>query len=374
MPQNISFSKMQSWKLKKLTESSYNMDRIPVSTIELICLGSSFAFSGLFCYLYRKKRATVQVLKEAPKFQINKQLVEFLNATPGNCVEYAVVEGITRPVGESLRSHYQDDCTGVMQRLILKEHKLIWNNLARSWNDSERIIHQKENVVPFDLISPEGGKSAIRVINPLEASGLQFETVYERFHQAAQGFTDIIGHYLSGEKPKGFLETEEIVRVGATLTGIGELVLDSDKIIKLQPPKDGLEYFLSTLDLPSILKQQESSVKLWKVLMTICTLTGIAVVMVVLRRMYHEFSEKQELEEMRKSYERFNESRRKPGSTADDEIPENACVICLSKPRECVFLTCGHVCCCYDCHRALPSPICPICRSCIVRVVPLYQA
>ncbi|XP_043558385.1 mitochondrial ubiquitin ligase activator of nfkb 1-A [Chiloscyllium plagiosum] len=249
------------------------------------------------------------------------------------------------------------------------------NSCFRNRNDSERIIHQRVNVVPFDLISPEGGKSSIRVINPLEASGPQFETVYERFHQATQGFTDIIGHYLSGEKPKGFLETEEIVRVGATLTGIGELVLDSDKIVKLQPPKAGLEYFLSTLDFPSILKQQESSVKLWKMFMTICTLTGIALILVVLRRMYHEFSEKQEQEELRRSYKRFNESRGIPGSTADgDEIPENACVICLSKPRECVFLTCGHVCCCYDCHRALPSPICPICRSYITRIVPLYQA
>uniref|UniRef100_UPI00398E7165 mitochondrial ubiquitin ligase activator of nfkb 1-A n=1 Tax=Pristiophorus japonicus TaxID=55135 RepID=UPI00398E7165 len=351
------------------------MDRIPVSTVELICLGSSFAFSGLFYYLYRKKKASVEVLKEAPQFQINKQLVEFLNGTPGKCVQYAVVEGITRPVGESLRSHYHDDCTGVMQRLILKEHKLIWNNLARSWSDSEQIIHERVNVVPFDLISPEGGRSSIRVINPLEASGPQFETVYERFHQAAQGFTDIIGHYLSGEKPKGLLETEEIVRVGAALTGIGELVLDSDKIIKLQPPKDGLEYFLSTLDFRSIVKQQESSVKLWKIFMTISTLTGIAVIMVVLRRMYHAFNEKQEQEEMRRSYERFNESRRVSGMTGgDDETPENACVICLSKPRECVFLTCGHVCCCYDCQRALPTPTCPICRSCIVRVVPLYQA
>lgn len=357
--------------------ASCNMDRIPVSTVELICLGSSFAFSGLFYYLYRRKRTTVEVLKEAPQFQINKQLVEFLKATPGKCVQYAVVEGITRPVGERLRSHYQDDCTGVMQRLILKEHKLIWNNLARSWSDSERIIHERVNVVPFDLISPEGGKCAVRVINPLEASGPQFETIYERFHQATQGFTDIIGHYLSGEKPKGFLETEEIVRVGATLTGIGELVLDSDKIIKLQPPKDGLEYFLSTMDFPSILKQQESSVKLWKVFTTICTLTGVAVIMVVLHRMYREFNEKQEREEMRKSYERFKESRHAAGVTSvgdEDDIPANACVICLSKPRECVFLTCGHVCCCYDCHRALPTPICPICRSSIVRIVPLYQA
>eukprot|EP00062_Callorhinchus_milii_P000219 gi/632934059/ref/XP_007898010.1/ PREDICTED: mitochondrial ubiquitin ligase activator of nfkb 1-A-like [Callorhinchus milii] len=354
------------------------MDKIPVSTLELICLGSSFAFSGLFYYLYRKKKATVNILKGASQLQINDQLVEFLNDTPGKCVHYAVVEGVTRPVKEVLHSHYQDKCNGVIQRLILKEHKLIWNHLARSWNESERIIHQRVNTVPFDLVSSYGGRRSVRVISPLEASGLEFDTVYERFHQAAQGLTDLIGHYLSGEKPKGFLETEEMIRVGATLTGIGELVLDSDKIVKLQPPRDGLEYFLSTLDFSSILKQQESSIRLWKVFMAVSSLAGIVVVAVVLRRMYCQFNEKTEQEEMRRKYEslRVGESGDVAGGAAGgtNETPENACVICLSNPRECVFLSCGHVCCCYDCFRALLTPSCPMCRSLIVRVVPLYQA
>lgn len=39
------------------------------------------------------------------------------------------------------------------------------------------------------------------------------EVIHEKFHQATYGFTDLIGQYLSGEKPKGQLETEEMLKV-----------------------------------------------------------------------------------------------------------------------------------------------------------------
>uniref|UniRef100_A0A8D2L4Y1 RING-type domain-containing protein n=1 Tax=Varanus komodoensis TaxID=61221 RepID=A0A8D2L4Y1_VARKO len=61
------------------------------------------------------------------------------------------------------------------------------------------------------------------------------------------------------------------------------------------------------------------------------------------------------------------------GLDPSEDQPENACVICLASPRECVLLPCGHVCCCFRCFQALPSHTCPICRSRISRVVPLYQ-
>ncbi|PKK16547.1 hypothetical protein A306_00000487, partial [Columba livia] len=142
----------------------------------------------------------------------------------------------------------------------------------------------------------------VSVESPLRAICLPLETVYERFQQPAHGFRDLLGQYLSGEKPKGILETEEMLRVGAGLTGIGELALHPDGSLHLQPPARG----------------------------------------------------------------------------GDEEIgdggPEDSCVICLSRPRECVLLGCGHICCCFRCFQALPARLCPICRGPIDRVVPLYQA
>ncbi|XP_010129195.1 PREDICTED: mitochondrial ubiquitin ligase activator of nfkb 1-A-like, partial [Buceros rhinoceros silvestris] len=84
------------------------------------------------------------------------------------------------------------------------------------------------------------------------------ETVYERFQQPAHGFRDLLGQYLSGEKPKGILETEEMLRVGAGLTGIGELALHPDGSLHLEPPAQGGEYFLCLGDWQTVLAELES--------------------------------------------------------------------------------------------------------------------
>lgn len=46
------------------------------------------------------------------------------------------------------------------------------------------------------------------------------------------------------------------------------------------------------------------------------------------------------------------------------------CVICLDTPVQTVFLECGHLACCKEC--AKPLKLCPICRSSIVRVLPIF--
>lgn len=43
-------------------------------------------------------------------------------------------------------------------------------------------------------------------------------------------------------------------------------------------------------------------------------------------------------------------------------VPENICVICMTNPRECVYVSCGHVCACIECCRQMGSQ-CPICRQ-----------
>lgn len=42
-----------------------------------------------------------------------------------------------------------------------------------------------------------------------------------------------------------------------------------------------------------------------------------------------------------------------------------ACVICLTKERQFMFVPCGHLCCCMPCSKALQK--CPICRRRIIR-------
>ncbi|KAJ8270181.1 hypothetical protein GJAV_G00111280 [Gymnothorax javanicus] len=345
------------------------MEDFGISPVEIVCLGTSVALSGLFYYVYRKKRKTLDKLNEASRLPVDGKLADILDSAPGKCLQYVVIEGAAQPVGEPLRSQFQEGTVGVVQKLVLKEHKLVWNSFAGAWTDSERVLHERVSSVPFNLEGADG--AAVRVLCPLEASGLDAEIIHEKFHQASYGFTDIVGQYLSGEKPKGQLETEEMVKVGAMLTGVGELILDTDRMVKLRPPTDGSPFFLTPADYDSICVEQKDQATLWQVLASLCALVGIAVVLWAARRYYRHLQAKREQDRLRKQFKEVA-----AGVEDDDsgEPPANTCIICMSEPRSCVLLDCGHVCCCFDCFLALPHPNCPVCRQPIRRVVPLYQS
>lgn len=168
--------------------------------------------------------------------------------------------------------------------------------------------------------------------------------------------------------------------MGAALTGVGELILDTDRAVKLRPPADGSEYFLSTGDFETLRLEQEAQALVWRVLATTCALAGVAVLLWAARRYYRRLQVKWERERLRREFESLGTGGRTPSSSAsanggdgEEEPLENACVVCLTNPRSCVLLDCGHVCCCFSCYQALPQPKCPICRQNILRVVPLYQ-
>nr|XP_020671433.1 mitochondrial ubiquitin ligase activator of nfkb 1-A-like [Pogona vitticeps]XP_020671434.1 mitochondrial ubiquitin ligase activator of nfkb 1-A-like [Pogona vitticeps]XP_020671435.1 mitochondrial ubiquitin ligase activator of nfkb 1-A-like [Pogona vitticeps] len=350
------------------------MDAWPLTPGELVCLGSSLAFSGLFYYLHRKKAKVVAKIQEAPKLQVSDDLYVILSATGSSCLRYVAIEGVVQPAEAPLTSPYHKELQGVIERLVLKEHRLIWNSLARSWTDSERVVLEQVHTVPFVLTSPSGhAVGQVSVDSPLDAVELPLETVYERFQQTSHGFRDLLSHYLSGEKPKGFLETEEMLLVGSSLTGIGELALRPDGSLHLQPPTDGSAYFLCLGDWQTLLADLRSASSFWKWAALLCGLASAAVVLHALCRAYQHRKLKREQEAQRREYESLLRHNLSPLDPAE-EPPENSCIICLTNLRECVLLPCGHVCCCFRCFQALPNRSCPICRGHIDRVVPLYQA
>lgn len=177
-----------------------------------------------------------------------------------------------------------------------------------------------------------------------------------------------------------FINISLFFQVGTTLTGVGELIMDTDGTLSLRPPSNGSEYFLSITDFDTLRGEQESTAVWWKVLAITSALAGAAVLLWVGRRYYHQLKARWEQEQERREFERLMaETPRARATAAGPEAPqeeehiENACVICLSQPRNCILLDCGHVCCCHTCYRALPHRLCPICRQNISRVVPLYH-
>lgn len=96
----------------------------------------------------------------------------------------------------------------MMSRIHMCGFDLFFTSLRM---DSLRVLHQRENVVPFVLVGSD--ETPVRVLFPLQASGTYMEVIQEKFHQVSSGLVDILGQYLSGEKIKGQLETEEMLKV-----------------------------------------------------------------------------------------------------------------------------------------------------------------
>lgn len=229
--------------------------------------------------------------------------------------------------------------------------------------------------MPFALGShDESVAAAVRIVRPLDASELDLETTYENFHPSVQSLSSVIGHFISGERPKGIHETEEMLRVGDSVTAVGELVLDNS-LIKLQPPKRGFRYFLTRLDYEALLRKQSGAVRLWR---TLTVAFGLAACSALLYILWRQWARRRRGRKERGAMEEFKQRQRermRELNVEESSVSPSSCTVCLSRQRSCVFLECGHVCACAHCYDALPAPKkCPICRATIERVVPLYNS
>ncbi|XP_056131151.1 mitochondrial ubiquitin ligase activator of NFKB 1 [Lampris incognitus] len=345
------------------------------STAQVVVLATSSALTAVFYSIYKRRATTVARLKEAKKVSIDQDLKNVLSETPGKCVQYAVIEGVVKAVKETLNSQFVENCKGVIERLTLKEKKMVWNRTTHLWNDTEKVIHQRTNIVPFNLASSDEAITAtVRIIRPLDSADLDLETTYEDFHPTVQSFSNVIGHFISGERPKGIQETEEMLRLGESVTGVGELVLDNT-MVKLQPPKQNFQYFLSRLDYESLLRKQENGVRIWRVLTVALGVAACSTLLFILWKWYLHFRQRRKEKSILEEFKEQQRKRMRELNVEESSISPSACTVCLSRERSCVFLECGHVCACAQCYQALPEPKkCPICRANIDRVVPLYNS
>ncbi|KAM4557381.1 mitochondrial ubiquitin ligase activator of nfkb 1-A isoform 2-T2 [Fundulus diaphanus] len=239
-------------------------------------VGSSFAFSGLFYHLYREKKKELIKLKEIPIFQPDEHLLKVLNASPHKRLQYVAVEGVVHADGEPLTSKFVPRCQGVIQKVVQLEHWKYWNNITRTWNS--RTTNQKEssNTVPFSLVQPGSYISQVyvKVQDPLEASGCYMEVVHSKARRAQESLVDVVVQGLRGEKPMAMVECEEMLRVGSSLTGFGEVVLEGGQVVRLQAPQDGRSYVLVPSDYRSFMARHEASATMWMALTAVTGLTG----------------------------------------------------------------------------------------------------
>lgn len=56
-------------------------------------------------------------------------------------------------------------------------------------------------------------------------------------------------------RQRGLQSTEELLREGAVITGIGELARTNSKTLTLQPPLDGTPFYLTSMSISSLLRK-----------------------------------------------------------------------------------------------------------------------
>ncbi|XP_059201043.1 LOW QUALITY PROTEIN: mitochondrial ubiquitin ligase activator of nfkb 1-A [Centropristis striata] len=252
------------------------MSDVPLSPLLLIGVGSSFACSALFYRLYQEKNKELEKLKEIPIFKPDQHLVKVLRASPHKRLQYVAVEGLVQADGEPLASQFVPRCFGVIQKVAVEEHWKYWNNLTKTWNT--RTMNKKESTttVPFSLVSPGAFMSElhVKVKEPLEASGSFLERVYFKVKRAEESVVGAVLQGLSGEKPGALEESEELLRVGSTLTGFGEVVLEGGQVMRLQAPQDGRSFVLVASDHSSFMERHQRAASMWKSLSAVTGITG----------------------------------------------------------------------------------------------------
>lgn len=148
--------------------------------------------------------------------------------------------------------------------------------------------NETNNAVPFSLVQP-GSYIAdvhVKVQNPLEASGCHMERVYSKMRPAQEGLAEMVAQGLSGEKPMAMVESEQMLRVGSSLTGFGEVVLEGGRVVRLRAPQDGRSYILVPSDYRSFMDRHEASASMWKTLTAVTGLTGASLFAAVLYKAF----------------------------------------------------------------------------------------
>nr|XP_057922316.1 mitochondrial ubiquitin ligase activator of nfkb 1-A [Doryrhamphus excisus] len=259
------------------------MGDFSISPLVLLGVGSSFACSGLFHHLYQQKKKELTKLKEIPVFRPDEHLCTVLKSSPHRRLQYVAVEGLVQADEKPLSSQFVPRCFGVLQKIVVQEHGEYWNSLTKTW--SSRRMNRKEtnNSVPFSLVCPGSYITdfEVKVQEPSEGSGYFLERVYHRVRRAEEGLVNVVLQGISGERPVAMEESEEMLRVGSSLTVFGEVVMEGGHG-RVRAPKDGREYLLIPTGYKSYIERHERSAGMWKMLTAVTGITGASLLAIVI--------------------------------------------------------------------------------------------
>ena len=359
---------------------------------ELICLGVDVLICGIVYKVFTTTNSVIKDLSNAAQVDIDDNIKTVIKNHPEAIINeqsgtatipYAIIRGSATPLGKELSSSYPSEpLKGLIQKVLFTEHK---RNLSRTgfWVDSQRVIHQYTNDVPFCLVNPREQsafsfvKPYVEVMDWADSTRIDLDTVFDNFEANSTTFGSHLWGWVMGDMQKGVQKTEMMLKSGSPLTGVGQIV-SGPMGVKLQPPTDDKAYFLVKNSLSSLVKEYENSRTALKIFVGIFGGIGLFITGMIAWKYYKKTQIERENRVNQDTLSNIRAERQnRPvrGGGEGDNVPDSLqCVVCLGAEREVILLPCGHVCVCADCADTLLSQghHCPVCRATIASVMPAY--
>lgn len=335
---------------------------------EIIALGIDSIIFGICLRQYVHCKNAIKAVKGAELHDVGPHLGDLVNKSPDNKIDYIAIKGIVKPLGAPLTSINNKKVTGVVQKLKIKEH-VVARTTAGFWSDQERTVHKVYNTVPFVL---QRGSHYVEVLEPLSADILDMDVISDTFEPSIPTFADHLWGFFTGVRQRGLQSTEELLREGAVITGIGELSKSASdsRNLTLQPPLDGTPFYLTSISISSLIRKLDDRRKTYRLLCVMFGAIGLLIGGIVLRRYWKDREEQRVAENLRRSLAESRKERR--ARVRDTNLREDQlCVVCRTNPREIILLPCGHVCLCEDCSDDIIGN-CPVCRDPISQKAAAY--
>lgn len=75
---------------------------------------------------------------------------------------------------------------------------------------------------------------------------------------------DLNNYIILGIRQRGLQSTEEMLREGVKMTGVGEITTDKAGNLTLQPPADGTPFYLTTMSVGSLLRKLDERRRVYR--------------------------------------------------------------------------------------------------------------
>lgn len=306
-------------------------------------------------------------MQGAEMHEVGTSLAKILDENQSS-IGYIAIRGIVKPLGAPLYSINDKHITGVIQKLSIKEH-VVARTSAGFWSDQEHTVQKVYNIVPFVL---RQGPHRVEIVDPLSADILDMAVVSDSFKPSVPTLIDHLWSFLTGVRQRGLQSTEEILREGAVMTGIGELSKSATEpnTFILQPPLSGAPFYLTSMSITSLIRKLEGHKRVYRLLCLMFGTIGLAIAGIIVRRYWKSREAERLAEELKQSLAQSRKERRQ--RVRDKDLREDQlCVVCRTNAREIILLPCGHVCLCENCSNDI-NVDCPVCRTTIQQKAPAY--